>query len=204
MSSFNHHLACQYAQERLTHDLSGQFVYHNLWHTQNEVVPAVETIAAQECISGESLLLLKTAAWYHDLGCIVQRQEHEAIGIGIATATLPHYGYSSSQIHTIGRLIWATRLPQVPDDLLGQIVADSDLDVLGRVDFLDRNHILRNEMALLGQPVSDREWFRSQIKFMREHTYFTPTARRLRAAQKQRNLEQLQELLAEAEYMEEG
>lgn len=204
MSSFNHQLASQYALERLTHDLSDQFVYHNVWHTQNEVVPAIEAIAAQEGVAGESALLLKTAAWYHDLGCIVQRQEHEAIGIGIVAAILPQYGYTSSQIHTIGRLIWATRLPQMPDDLLGQIVADSDLDVLGREDFLARNHILRNEMAILGQPFSDQEWFRNQIKFMREHTYFTSTARKLRAAQKQRNLEQLQELLVEAEYMEEG
>lgn len=204
MSSFNHQLAFQYALERLTHDLSDQFVYHNVWHTRDEVVPAIETIAAKECIEDETLLLLKTAAWYHDLGCIVQRQEHEAIGIGIVAATLPQYGYSPGQIHTIGRLIWATRLPQTPVDMLGQILADSDLDVLGRADFFDRNHILRHEMALLGQTFSDREWFQNQIKFMREHTYFTPTARRLRAAQKQRNLEQLQELLIEAEYMEEG
>jgi uncharacterized protein len=196
------HLAYAYAADLLTRELPKQFVYHTLWHTESEVLASVDRLAALTGISEQALALLRTAAWFHDIGCVVQRQEHEAIGIGIARAVLPGFGYLPEHIHAINRMIWVTRLPQTPENECGKILADSDLDVLGRDDFLERNRVLREELALMGQPFGDQEWYRGQIKFMREHRYFTSAARELRTPQKMRNIELLQELLNEAEYME--
>ncbi len=179
-----------------------QFVYHSLWHTESEVLASVDRLAAMTGIEEHALALLQTAAWFHDVGCVVQRQEHEAIGMGIACAALPGFGYLPEHIHVIGRMIWATRLPQAPNTLCEQIFADSDLDVLGREDFLDRNRVLRQELALMGQQFSDPEWYRGQIKLMLAHSYFTDAANALRTAQKGLNIELLKELLSEAEYME--
>lgn len=198
----NFRLAHVYAAGLLTHELPKQFVYHSLWHTESEVLASVDRLAAMTGIEEHALELLRTAAWFHDVGCVVQRQEHEAIGMGIARAALPGFGYLPEHIHAIGRMIWATRLPQSPDTVCEQILADSDLDVLGRDDFLDRNRVLREELALMGQHFSDQEWYRGRIKLMLGHSYFTAAASSLRAAQKRRNIEVLQELLSEAEYME--
>jgi hypothetical protein len=117
---------------------------------------------------------------------------------------LPQFGYTQGQIAIINQAIWATRLPQAPVNLFGHVLADSDLAVLGRADFPERNCQLRAELATLGQSFSDREWCRVQLRFLREHGYFTAAARQLLAAQKQRNLEHLEALLAEAEYAEDG
>jgi predicted metal-dependent HD superfamily phosphohydrolase len=198
----NFHLAHMYAADLLTRELPEHFVYHSLWHTESEVLASVERLAAMTGIEKHSLALLQTAAWFHDVGCVVQRHEHEAIGMGIARAALPGFGYQPQHIRAIGRMIWATRLPQTPDTLCEQILADSDLDVLGRDDFLDRNRVLREELALMGQQFNDPEWYRGQIKLMLGHSYFTAAASALRTAQKRRNIEVLQELLCEAEYMD--
>lgn len=188
--------ARQYALERLTRDLSPDYHYHSLWHTQNEVVPAAERLAEQESVTGDSLLLLRTAAWFHDLGCIVQRTEHEAIGVGMAQAVLPALGYLGDQLRAIQNMIMATRLPQTPHSLLDQILADADLDVLGRHDFFSRNAALRVELAAFGVTWLDRQWHQNQIDFLQAHHYFTSAARNLRDGQKQQHIKLLMDLVA--------
>src|SRR5207253_7236261 len=81
--------ARQYALERLERDLSPKLFYHSLAHTRDDVVPAVERLAATEGITGEPLLLLRTAAYFHDLGHVKQSANHEAISIEFAREVLP-------------------------------------------------------------------------------------------------------------------
>ena len=82
----------------------------------------------------------------------------------------------------------ATRLPQTPRTLLEKILADADLDVLGRADFLEWNAALRAELAAVGSVQSDSQWYQSQIQFVRHHDYQTPAARALRQAGKEANI----------------
>ena len=65
--------AKEYALKRLEKELPPDLLYHNLEHTRDIVVPAVERLAAMEGIEGEALLLLRTAAYYHDLGFVEHR-----------------------------------------------------------------------------------------------------------------------------------
>lgn len=188
--------ACDRARDLLVRGLSPMYRYHSVWHTESDVVPAALRLAALEGITGEPLLLLKTAAWYHDLGCLVQRPDHEAIGVGMAAALLPEFGYSAGQIQTIAGLIFATRLPQAPRTPLEAILADADLDVLGREDFWERNRDLRAEWAAFGMVVSDAEWYQIQLKFVGEHRYFTAAGRRLRDDLQAMRLVELRDRLA--------
>ncbi len=184
-----------HALDRLERELSPALCYHSLAHTRDDVLPAVERLAAAEGIAGEALLLLRTAAYYHDLGFVVQRQDHEVIGAHLAAEALPRFGYGPAQIAQITGMIMATRLPQTPHTLLEQILADADLDVLGREDFLATNERLRVEMAASGVPASDADWYRVQLHFLRGHRYWTAAAQDLRNAQKQRNIEIMARLL---------
>ncbi len=185
----------QYVTALLEQNLPPQRVYHNLAHTRDEVLAAVERLAAMEGIDGEDLLLLRTAAWFHDAGFIVQGANHEAIGAQLASQALPDFGYRPEQIDAIQGMIMATRLPQSPHILLEQIMADADLDLLGCDEFMDRNQDLRAEMATYGQTMTDQEWFSSQLDFLRNHTYFTASANALRTGGKLRNARLLQEAL---------
>jgi uncharacterized protein len=187
-----------YALRRLEHELDQALCYHSAAHTRDEVAPAVERLAALEGVQGEQLLLLRTAAYFHDMGFIERREGHEAVGARIAELALPGFGYRRPQVAAIGRMILATRLPQTPHDLPAAILADSDLDMLGRSDFLALNRLLRAELEAFAGPVSDREWYGQQADFVRSHRYWTPAARTLRDRGKARNLRALEQLLAAA------
>ncbi len=188
--------AIDYVLARLTTELPPTTYYHSLGHTQDEVVPAMQRYAQIEGISGENLLLLQTAAYFHDIGFIKQRQDHEQISIQIAGQVLPFFGYSSEQVKVIQSMIMATRLPQNPQTLEEAILADADLDVLGREDYMSRNQALREELAAAGRVMSDEEWYSSQLNFIQSHTYFTQAARSLRNARQQQNVSLMSDLLA--------
>src|SRR5262245_42409198 len=97
--------ARQHALERLERELSPAYMYHSLAHTRDEVVPAVERLACIEGVNSEALLLLRTAAYYHDIGLLRQRINHEAAGAQIAAVALPGFGYSPAQIQAIDGMI---------------------------------------------------------------------------------------------------
>ncbi|MBC8075674.1 MAG: phosphohydrolase [Chloroflexales bacterium] len=187
--------AASYALERLARELVPTLRYHSLAHTRDDVVPAAERLAELGGVVGDALLLLRTAAYYHDVGFVQQRAEHEAASVAIARLALPSCGYSAAHIDTISDMIMATRLPQSPRTLPEQLLADADLDVLGRGDFLKRNQTLRAELAAFGAPLPDNEWYEQQIRFLQSHRYWTPAARDLRDAGKQKNIALLEALL---------
>lgn len=197
MNSKSFEQARQYAIQRLERELSPKLLYHGVDHTRDNVVPAVEQLAGMEKITGDSLLLLKTAAWFHDIGFIEQSADHEIIGCRIAEKVLPDFGYSAEEIETIRMTIISTILPQTPRTILGKILADADLDVLGRDDFMLRNENFRRELANFGKTSSDAEWYKSQLKFVESHTYFTESARALRNAGKLKNIADLKRKLEE-------
>ncbi len=189
--------ARQYALNRLQRELAPQVTYHTLGHTRDEVAPAADRFAALEGVTGEDLVLLRTAALYHDIGIVEQYRDHEAISARIAATALPGFGYAPAQIEAILGIIWATRLPQEPHTLLEQIMADADLDILGAADYLPRNAVLRKELAAFGQAMTDAQWYGRQLQFIRDHRYFTTAARSLRDAQQQVNIAAMAALLAQ-------
>lgn len=183
--------AWKFALDRLVTRLSPMLYYHSVAHTRDDVVPATERLAEMEGVSGEDRLLLLTAAWYHDIGFIERYEDNESVAVQIARQILPDFGFRLDQIRVIEGVILATRIPQTPHNLLEEIMADADLDNLGREDFFERSSLLRNEMAAFGQKLSEQEWCKTQMQFLRSHRYFTPSAVRLRQVVKLRNMETL-------------
>jgi uncharacterized protein len=190
--------ASAYALERLARELSPQLCYHSLAHTRDDVVTTAAHLATLSNLGGITRLLLQTAAYFHDLGFVVRRAGHEEAGVSIAIDVLPAFGYSERHIARVAALIRATRVPQRPRSLPAQILADADLDVLGRDDFLVCNSALRQELANYGEQHDDVAWYSQQLAFMTTHRYWTAAARGLRDATKQRNQARLVELLAAA------
>lgn len=195
MRHSNFERARAYALGRLERELPAALTYHSLAHTRDDVAPATLRLAAIAGVSGEERMLLHTAAYYHDIGFVTQRADHEAIGALVAAETLPDFGYTKPQIEVIHGLIMATKLPQSPRTLLEQLMADADLDALGRTDFLARNQALRDELSAYGAQWDDLDWYREQQCFLRSHHYWTDAARQVRGAQKQRNLDAIRDLI---------
>jgi uncharacterized protein len=189
--------ACRYALDRLRVELSPERVYHSFEHTRDEVVPAALRYAGEEGITGEELLLLETAACFHDIGFTEQDHDHETAGCRIAGLALPAFGFHQKQIRQVQSMILATRLPQNPHSLPEQTLCDADLDVLGKHNFTERNHDLHQEMRSYGSGCTQEEWVRDQLVFLESHSYFTSAARRARENTRQKNILKLKRMLRE-------
>ena len=182
--------------DKLEKDLPGHLFYHNVKHTV-DVVTEVELIGWAEGCSDEEILLLKTAGLFHDAGHTIAYDNHEYHGTVIAREILPEYNYTSEQIDRICSLIMSTKLPPKPANLLEDIICDSDLDYLGRSDFIPVSNTLYEELKAQNKMKSLNDWNKLQVKFISGHQYFTKTARSLREVNKQLQIERIQSLITE-------
>ncbi|MEO6831064.1 MAG: HD domain-containing protein [Chitinophagaceae bacterium] len=185
--------ASKHILERLKRDLPSHLSYHTLEHVL-DVYAAASRIAEAEGVEGTDLALLLTAVLFHDSGFMIQSKNHEKFGCEIARETLPRFDYSAAQIDAICQMIFATEIPQQPKNLLEEIMADADLDYLGRDDFYTIGQTLFKEFKDSGVIETEQEWNRLQIKFLEQHHYFTATSIASRAAQKAQHLAELKQL----------
>jgi adenylate cyclase len=182
--------------DKLERELPSYLFYHNVKHTV-DVVTEVELIGWAEGCSDEEILLLKTAGLFHDVGHTVAYDNHEYHGTIIAREILPKYNYSPEQIEKICEIIMSTKLPPKPTNLLEEIICDSDLDYLGRSDFIPVSNTLFEELKAQNKMGSLNDWNKIQVKFISGHQYFTKTARSLREVNKQLQIERIQSLITE-------
>jgi adenylate cyclase len=182
--------------DKLEKELPDYLYYHNVKHTV-DVVTEVELIGWGEGCSDEEILLLKTAGLFHDAGHTIAYDNHEFYGTQIAKEMLPKYNYSPEQIERICAIIMSTKLPPRPTNLLENIICDSDLDYLGRSDFIPVSNTLYEELKAQNKMGSLNDWNKIQVKFISGHQYFTATARSLREVNKQLQIERIQSLITE-------
>ena len=128
---------------------------------------------------------------FHDSGYLIRAKGHELESCRIAKSALPDFGYNNEDIEQICGLIMATRLPQTPKNHLHEILADADLDYLGRDDFFEISELLYQENYFSGLLNNLEEWDQSQIAFIEKHKYFTKTAFNLREPLKKLNLQKI-------------
>jgi adenylate cyclase len=179
---------------KLERELPGYLFYHNVKHTI-DVVTQAELIGIGEGVDDEELLLLKTAALFHDSGHILGYDDHEYFATLIAREILPDYFYTQRQIESICDLIIATKMPPRPKNKLEKIMCDSDLDYLGRSDMIPVSNSLYRELKEMDKIGSLRDWNLLQIKFISGHQYFTKTAQSLREVNKQKQIERITKLI---------
>ncbi|HRF18443.1 MAG TPA: HD domain-containing protein, partial [Chitinophagaceae bacterium] len=99
-------LVYNFLMPKLEEELPEYYTYHNAAHTKS-VIAAAEYLGTLEKISEEEMLLLKTAALFHDAGFLQQADGHEEISCILARDHLPEFGYSEKHIGEISRIIMA-------------------------------------------------------------------------------------------------
>lgn len=181
--------------DKLEKELPDYLCYHNVKHTV-DVVTEVELIGWAEGCTDEEILLLKTAALFHDAGHTIEYDNHEYHSTVLAREMLPFFNYDQEQIERICSIIMATKLPPNPKNLLEKIICDSDLDYLGRSDFIPVSNTLFEELKACNKMGSINDWNKIQVKFISGHQYFTKTARSLREVNKQLQIERIQSLIS--------
>jgi HD superfamily phosphodiesterase/nucleotide-binding universal stress UspA family protein len=164
------------------------YAYHSYLHTL-KVVAYAEELSFAEGLDPYDHHLVTTAALLHDIGFLVNQDDHEYLGTQWANEHLPKYGYSREDIETINSAILATKIPQSPKNIHGEILCDADLFYLGTKAYVRISNLLRKEWALQGNTFSDTAWTDLQIKFLKGHEYFTDSAKERLNFQKRENLE---------------
>lgn len=165
--------------------------YHGVHHTI-DVVKQSLAIAKREGINQEEdLLLLQISALYHDSGFLITYKDHETESCHKAKRELSFFGFSEARIKKICGMIEATRIPQRPCNLLEQIIADADLDYLGRNDFQKISKTLQTEFISYGIVSNPKAFEELQLRFFESHEYFTKSSQQLRGPVKSLHYEEL-------------
>ena len=181
---------------KLEKELPLYLYYHNVKHTI-DVVTQAELIGIGENVNDEELLLLKTAALFHDTGHILSYDNHEHYSTLMVKEILHDYFYTQRQIDIICELIMCTKLPPSPQNKLQRIMCDADLDYLGRSDMIPVSNSLYRELKEMKKIESMRSWNELQLKFISGHHYFTKTAQSLREVNKLKQIERIKKLIEE-------
>jgi predicted metal-dependent HD superfamily phosphohydrolase len=142
------------------------------------------------------MVLLTTAALFHDSGFLLQDLEHEQASCRLVRDHLPGWGFNDVQVERICAMIMSTKIPQSPRDKLARILCDADLDYLGRDDFFSVGDTLFQELKAYGVLRTRHEWDQLQDRFLSKHHYHTVTNKTLREPRKQENLAKVRESLA--------
>lgn len=179
---------------KFENDLPDNLSFHNLKHTVN-VSTQVELIGRAEGISDEEMILVQTAGLFHDSGFLDGYENHKQTSCYYARDMLPKYGYSENQIEDICKLIMSTRMPVSPVNKQEEILCDANLMYLGRIDCIQMMKNQAKEMVDYNVISSEMEWFEKQIEFIKNHEFFTATARALREVSKEEQRKNMERLI---------
>jgi len=189
--------------EKLETELPKYLHYHTAEHTK-DVLASAELLAETERVSGDELVLLKTAALFHDAGFLETYSDHEEISCKMAAAWLPKFDYNKEQIDEICNLILVTKMPQTPITKLEKVICDADLYYLGTDKFFIIADRLYKELHEAGFLKDREEWRNAEIKFLGAQTYFTNTAKKKLTPKIKENLALLQKRGAVSSKSENG
>lgn len=179
---------------KLENGLPDNLSFHNLKHTVN-VSTQVELIGRAEGISDEEIILVQTAGLFHDSGFLDGYENYKQTSCYYARDMLPKYGYSENQIEDVCKLIMSARMHVSSGNKLEEILCDANLMYLGRVDCIQMMKNLAKEMVDNNVLSSEKEWFEKQIEFIKDHEFFTATARALREVSKEEQRKKMEELI---------
>jgi len=164
--------AKKYILKRLETELSSNLYYHGVHHTI-DVYEVAMKIAEVEKISQEEMVIIKTAALYHDSGFLFEYDDNERLAVKLVKEILPRFGYNKKQMKAISDVILSTQIYSKPNSLLQKIMSDADYDYLGREDNFKIANSLNKELQANGFSFSDQEWNAMQITFLNKHEYHT-------------------------------
>lgn len=175
--------------------------YHGKSHTldpKSGVAAVAYAHAINEDFSPRDTELSVAGAYLHDIGLMQGSKDHEERGGKMGIPFLYNVGFNDGEIEDIVEGIMATKVDFTPGapmtharSHIGYAIADADVDNFGRSDFFERGTLLTKE---LGVP-EDKAWYQNTLNLLKKHDWYTNSAKQLRGAQKEINMEQLEGLI---------
>lgn len=180
---------CFQILDELTRNLAPYLSYHSYNHII-DVANVCDMYINLYNIDDYIAKLIRIAAICHDFGYTESPVDHEERSIVLIEPYLKPI-LKSEEISIINGMIRATKIPQQPTNFYEKIIADADLDYLGRSDYNELSENLHQELLHFGVLKTEREWLDLQIKFLENHEYHTLYAKWNRRKLKLKKLKEL-------------
>ena len=172
-------------------NLPTHLTYHSLYHTI-DVANVCNMYIEHYKIDDEYAKLLRIASVGHDFGYIISPENHEERSIQALSQILSNI-LNPKEITLVNAMIRATKVPQAPKSFYDKILADADLDYLGRPDYDELSDCLFKEFQYYHIVKTEEQWLNLQIQFLENHSYHTTFAQAHRKPQKLKKLKELKE-----------
>ena len=178
---------------------SPALAYHNLAHTKS-VVKNSQEIAAYYKISDKEMLVLITAAWFHDTGHLfTEPEKHEAMSCDIMKKFMKDQVEDEKLIEEIEACIMATKFPRNPKYLLQEIICDADTYHFGTKDFKETNKNALEESRFRKGDTDPVNFNKGTIKLLISHSFYTGYCKELLTKRKNKNLRNLEKKVEKKE-----
>ncbi|NPA08213.1 MAG: HD domain-containing protein [Chlorobi bacterium] len=197
--------AKDYVETLFKDKLSSVYSYHNFIHTTFTVNKA-EEILKNTPVSEEDQEKVILALWFHDTGYIECAKNHEEAGVKIMKDFLQQENYPENYIEDVSKLILATKITYVPQNLLEKIVKDADCSHFASHDYNDISDALRKEWELTNvRCYSNDEWNAGNLDMLKnKHQFYTEYAKKEWQPLKEKNIKKIKKKLEKDEDKEEG
>jgi len=170
---------------------SAMLFYHNIGHTRY-VVDAARFIGEKCGVNGRQMEALIIAAWFHDVGYLENKINHEDLSKHEARLFLTENGFEDTYIRQVERCIEATRIPQNPVDQLSAILCDADLYNVSQADFMENARNFWNELAAFhGKRSTMIKYINITLTFFQDHEFKTEYGRTVLEPGKKFNIDQM-------------
>jgi len=178
--------------EQLKEKLPNYLSYHSMDHIIDVANVCNDYIEYYD-IPEEMAKLMRIAAICHDYGYIESSLDHEERSI-VAIKPFLTPILTSKEVEIVNGMIRATKVPQEPKTFYEEILADADLDYLGRKDYDKISAKLFNEYLHFDIVSNKIEWLDLQIWFLENHKFHTDFAKKNRQKLKFENIKELKSL----------
>lgn len=192
--------AKDYVETLFKDKLSSVYSYHNFIHTTFTVNKAEEILRSTP-LSEEDQEKVVLALWFHDTGYIECAKNHEEAGVKIMKNFLQQENYPENYIEDVSKLILATKITYVPQNLLEKIVKDADCSHFASHDYNDISDALRKEWELTNvRCYSNDEWNAGNLDMLKnKHQFYTEYAKKEWQPLKEKNIKKIEKKLEKDE-----
>ena len=168
-----------------------QLVYHNREHTI-AVVQTTTELAEYICLLPGQRVVLQVAAWFHDLGYLVDYYNHEVESARLAKQFLSDRSVDKEFVAQVTRAIMATCFSNKPEGEVEEILCDADTAHLSSDTYTKDAELLRQERNNFLEKTKKKSWRKANLKFMQQHRYYTEYARQYWQPLKERQHQKLE------------
>lgn len=183
---------------KILDELPEDLTYHNKKHTL-DVIKETILFALADGADSEVLRQQVIAAAWHDVGYARQRADNEPVAVEMFQKSNAFQNLSKEKRNEIIANIFDTQVVMKENSpyLLRQksslgYILDADVSNFGRKDFFEKSQKIAEELGInLSDLEAKKEFFRFTIALLQNHQWKTESARFLRQAQKEENLQKL-------------